>query len=54
MTHSPLAFFSLLARWRDNAQGRARLASLPEGALKDLGLSKADVWAEVQKPFWKE
>ncbi|CAA6603551.1 conserved hypothetical protein [Rhodospirillaceae bacterium LM-1] len=54
MTHSALGFLPLLARWRENAQGRSRLARLPEGALKDLGLSKADVWAEVQKPFWKE
>ncbi|MBF0269872.1 MAG: DUF1127 domain-containing protein [Alphaproteobacteria bacterium] len=53
MTRSLPAFFSLLTRWHENAQGRARLARLPEGALKDLGLSKASAWAEIQKPFWK-
>lgn len=48
-----MALFPLLAQWRRNAEERRRLASLPEGALKDLGLSRSDVWQEVQKPFWR-
>lgn len=50
----PSGLITLLLRWRESAAGRARLARLPEAALKDLGLSRADVWAEVQKPFWRE
>jgi uncharacterized protein YjiS (DUF1127 family) len=48
-----LDLLKLLGRWRNNADGRSRLARLPEGALKDLGLSKSEVWAEIQKPFWR-
>ena len=53
MQIQPFGLIALFNRWRDNAQGRSRLARLPEGTLKDIGLSKADVWAEVQKPFWR-
>jgi uncharacterized protein YjiS (DUF1127 family) len=53
MLKQPLGLVGLFCRWRENQAGRDRLARLPEGALKDLGLTRADVWAEVQKPFWR-
>ncbi|MFA6018960.1 MAG: DUF1127 domain-containing protein [Rhodospirillales bacterium] len=53
MTLSQAGLLPLLARWRRNAEERRRLASLPAGAFKDIGLSRADVWQEVQKPFWR-
>lgn len=42
-----------LARWRETARGRRRLAAMDSRAIKDLGLSRADVWREVNKPFWE-
>lgn len=31
---------------------REQLAELSDAALKDLGLTQADVWAELRKPVW--
>lgn len=53
MTSMTSAFHHLVANWRENLQGRHRLAQLPERMLKDIGLSHADAWQEVQKPFWR-
>ncbi len=53
MLPTPLSLFARFDRWLRNAQGRARLSRLPEAALKDIGLSRADAWAEIQKPFWR-
>lgn len=43
----------LILKWRDNANGRTRLAKMPEKFLKDIGISRADAWRETQKPFWR-
>ena len=43
-----------LKRWYQLAQQRRRLASLNEAALKDLGLSRADVLQEAERPFWDD
>lgn len=32
---------------------RDQLAELSESALKDLGLTRADVWNELSKPVWR-
>ncbi|MBS4048265.1 MAG: DUF1127 domain-containing protein [Alphaproteobacteria bacterium] len=32
---------------------REQLAELSDSALKDLGLSRADVWNELHKPVWR-
>jgi uncharacterized protein YjiS (DUF1127 family) len=32
---------------------RDQLAELSDSALKDLGLSRADVWNELSKPAWR-
>ena len=39
--------------WRERERGRAQLARMDAHDLKDLGLSRADVYAEVEKPFWR-
>lgn len=43
-----------LKRWYQLAQQRRRLASLNDAALKDLGLSRADVLQEAERPFWDD
>jgi uncharacterized protein YjiS (DUF1127 family) len=35
------------------ARQRRDLAALPDHALRDIGLSRADVELEIGKPFWK-
>jgi uncharacterized protein YjiS (DUF1127 family) len=39
--------------WLDRARQRRRLAELSDHMLRDIGLTRADVWAEVDKPFWR-
>lgn len=45
-------------RWLQRAyelsEQRQQLARLDDAALKDLGLSRADVWQESQRPFWDD
>jgi uncharacterized protein YjiS (DUF1127 family) len=41
-------------RWWQLAEQRRRLAMLDESALKDIGLSRADVLQESERPFWDD
>lgn len=43
-----------LKRWYQLAEQRRRLAMLDGAALKDLGLSRADVLQESERPFWDD
>jgi uncharacterized protein YjiS (DUF1127 family) len=43
----------VLVVWFRRASSRRRLASLPEAALKDIGISRYDALAESRKPFWR-
>lgn len=48
------AFVAQVARWRKLHQQRVRLGTLSDDALKDLGLSRADVYEEMERPFWDD
>jgi uncharacterized protein YjiS (DUF1127 family) len=43
-----------LYRWWQLAEQRRRLAMLDDMALKDLGLSRADVIQESERSFWDD
>jgi uncharacterized protein YjiS (DUF1127 family) len=43
-----------IARWHQLGQQRRTLAALSDGALKDLGLSRADIHYESERPFWDD
>ncbi|MFK3795491.1 DUF1127 domain-containing protein [Pseudomonas sp. NPDC088444] len=43
-----------IARWRKLHRERVQLASLSDAALKDMGLSRADVIEESERPFWDD
>ncbi|MBU8546206.1 MULTISPECIES: DUF1127 domain-containing protein [Roseomonadaceae] len=47
------ALLDLLALWLGRAAQRRLLGGLPDAALKDLGLSRADAVREARKPFWR-
>lgn len=49
----PARGVTALAVWRQRADGRHRLRSLSDEALKDVGLSRADIEQECAKPFWR-
>ncbi|MFF7706848.1 DUF1127 domain-containing protein [Pseudomonas sp. NPDC007930] len=41
-------------RWFELYRQRRQLAQLSDTALKDLGLSRADILTESEQPFWKD
>ena len=45
--------FELPLVWYDRWLEREQLAGLDEHALKDVGLTRADVDPEIRKPFWR-
>ena len=40
--------------WRELARQRRELATMSDEALKDIGLSRADIQQEVERPFWAD
>jgi uncharacterized protein YjiS (DUF1127 family) len=42
-----------LRLWRERARQRRQLAAMDDRLLQDIGLSRAQVEAEFQKPFWR-
>jgi uncharacterized protein YjiS (DUF1127 family) len=43
----------LLLIWQQRARDRRQLESLSDHMLRDIGLTRADVFAEAAKPFWR-
>ena len=41
-----------LLLWHERARQRRHLQSLSDHMLRDIGLTRADVLAEADKPFW--
>jgi uncharacterized protein YjiS (DUF1127 family) len=39
--------------WLERARQRRQLAELSDHMLRDIGLTRADAWAEAEKPFWR-
>ena len=48
-----LAALDTLELWNARHRQRRALRELPEFAMRDLGISQADVDAEASKPFWQ-
>ncbi|MEE4708704.1 DUF1127 domain-containing protein [Pseudomonas alliivorans] len=45
---------NLVGRWQELYRQRRLLAQMSDGALKDLGLSRADIQQETERPFWDD
>ena len=43
----------LLLVWQQRSRDRRQLESLSDYMLRDIGLTRADVYAEASKPFWR-
>jgi len=48
------AVIQRMKRWHELAQQRRQLAMLSDAGLKDLGLSRADIMEESERPFWND
>jgi uncharacterized protein YjiS (DUF1127 family) len=46
-------FIRVLELALDVRHERQMLLRLDDGALKDVGLSRADAWAEARRPLWE-
>lgn len=44
---------TLLVTWQGRAQQRHHLASLSDGQLEDMGMTRADARREIRKHFWR-
>lgn len=40
--------------WQQRQRERQQLLALDDRQLKDIGLSRADVYQEWSKPFWRQ
>ena len=45
--------FDRFHNWVERHQSRSHLYQMPDYMLRDIGVSRADVEEEWQKPFWK-
>jgi uncharacterized protein YjiS (DUF1127 family) len=43
----------MLQQWRGRRRERAELARLDDRMLRDIGITRGDVWQEINKPFWR-
>lgn len=50
----PIQIWDTVATWRQRLYERAALQSLDDRLLRDVGLTRADVWHECRKKFWEE
>lgn len=48
-----LQLVKLFIIWQERSRQRRHMLNLSDEALKDVGLSRADIEGEAQKPFWK-
>ena len=48
-----VGFIDSVVAWQQRAAQRHHLNGLDDRLLKDMGLSRADVDNEVNKPFWR-
>lgn len=51
----PLAnLWKRIARWYELTRQRHQLEQMSDAGLKDLGLSRADIYQESERPFWDD
>jgi len=45
---------AVVSEWQKRSTGRDQLARMNSRMLQDIGLTHAEVQAEINKPFWKK
>ena len=40
-------------KWQQRSRDRAELRRLDYRMLRDIGVTRGDVWREINKPFWR-
>jgi uncharacterized protein YjiS (DUF1127 family) len=49
----PRGLFAFVVGAMERVRQRHALAELDDRLLRDIGLTRVDVWREVKKPFWR-
>jgi uncharacterized protein YjiS (DUF1127 family) len=49
-----LRAIGVLCEWRRRSRDRAQFALLDDRMLRDIGVSRRDMLAETNKPFWRQ
>jgi uncharacterized protein YjiS (DUF1127 family) len=42
-----------MQKWQQRSRERAELRRLDDRMLRDIGITRGDVWQEINKPFWR-
>jgi uncharacterized protein YjiS (DUF1127 family) len=42
-----------MQKWQQRSRERAELRRLDDRMLRDIGVTRGDVWHEINKPFWR-
>jgi len=48
-----VGLFNRVSEWSERRRSRGHLYQMPDYMLHDIGVSRAEVDAEYEKPFWK-
>jgi uncharacterized protein YjiS (DUF1127 family) len=48
-----VTLFNRVSDWADRRRSRSHLYQMPDYILSDIGVSRAEVETEYQKPFWR-
>jgi uncharacterized protein YjiS (DUF1127 family) len=48
-----VGLFNRVSEWTERRRARTHLYQMPDYILSDIGVSRAEVSAEYEKPFWK-
>jgi len=48
-----VGLFNRVSEWSERRRARTHLYQMPDYILSDIGVSRAEVDAEYEKPFWK-
>ena len=53
VVHGALIVVGTLFVWQQRARDRSLLAAMDDRMICDVGLSRADIYHETRKPFWR-
>ena len=48
-----VGLFNRVSEWAERRRARNHLYQMPDYILSDIGVSRSEVDAEYEKPFWK-
>lgn len=53
LTELAIRIFETPIVWMERLEHRQKLRQLDDRILRDIGLSRADIYREARKPFWR-